>query len=125
MLFCVRNSLISRLGVRAAPVGVLHGEVPRLAQQRVVGPQSARPSAPPPSPAAGWMYSSSKPVSRRIRVLATLFRRDSASHAQPSSARFVFCNAARHAQQHFFGHLLNAGGDVRIVLVQLAQFLII
>ena len=35
---------------------------------------SAAPSAPPPSPAAGWIKSSSKESPDRIRWLATLFR---------------------------------------------------
>ena len=58
--------------VLLAPGGVLHHEPARLAEDGVVARRAPRRAPRRESPAAGWTYSSSNGVSRRMRPLATL-----------------------------------------------------
>ena len=77
------------------------------------------PSAPPASPAAGWIQMSSNGPSRSSRPLATQFRA-----TPPARTRFfipvVLMEIAAQAQHDLLGHGLDAGGEVHVPLLEIA-----
>src|SRR5207237_5728412 len=110
----------SRLGVGATPIGMVHHEFARLAEQRVVRPQ--RGSEGSSSIARGGLNIE---LLERCLVQKTRIRHavqsDTAGQAEPLHASLP-AEVVRHIQQQFFGDSLDAGGNVRIALVQFAKF---
>ena len=112
-------------GARSSPAGMRGLSVPcarRLARWGAACPDTdakaqATPTAPPASPAAGWIQISSKGPSRRIRPLPTQL-----SATPPARHRFAQSRLSVrercHLQHHFFGDLLDRAGKVHLALCQ-------
>ncbi len=76
-------------------------------------PHRAAPTAPPASPAAGWIQRSSKGPSRRRRPLATQLRATPPARHRPALAGQAR-RGAGHPQDDLLGHLLDRPGQVHL-----------
>src|SRR5437868_4029493 len=99
---------------------MIHAESPRLAEERVVSPQCGSQG---PSTVAGSRLNknllegglaNNAAVGHAVQTYPT-------SDTQILHARGLL-EIPRHAEHQFFGDLLNAGGDVGVMLVQLRNF---
>ena len=90
-----------------------------IAEQHVVGPERRAQRA---SAVAGCRLNEDV-LERRLAqdaMIGHAVQPHATGDAQILQAGF-FVQLAGHADQHFFRHLLDAGGDVGVVLVQLAK----
>ena len=117
---CSRASM-SACAIGGPEIGAVHARrVRRAACARLSPndddrPASAAPSAPPASPAAGWIQMRSKLPSRRILPLATQLSATPPARQRfsaPVSAR----ERARQPQHDLLGHRLDRGGEIHVPL---------
>ena len=80
----------------------------------------ATPSAPPASPAAGWIQSSLERTLAQQPAVADAVERHAAGQAQVLEAGLAV-HRARHPQHDLFAHDLHRAGEVHLPLRQLAS----
>ena len=106
-----------------APVGVVHAKSPGISQQHVVRPQRSSQCAAAISgrrlyeQLLEWRLPQDALVGNTVEAHA-------AGNAQPLHAG-LFVNTSCQAQQNFLGDLLDARGDISVVLVEFAELVVV
>src|ERR1039458_5050542 len=118
-LICIEKVPYFRRTIGFSPVSMVHAKPPRIPQQHVVGPQG------------GAQSTTTIPGGRLNEQLLEAGLPEDAmvgdtiqSHSSRHAELFQSClslEVSCHSQQNLFGDLLDAGSDVRVMLVQLTE----